>query len=91
MLKDSLQQWRIVAHAREDQLAEPPYAISVPVAGSPFTARYGELREPLYVDVATQESEVWPGTAGLPPPRPVSWAWCSTRWCSARAASASWS
>ena len=62
VLKDSLQQWRIVAHARDDQLAEPPYAISVPVAGSPFTARYGELREPLYVDVSTQDSEVWPGT-----------------------------
>ena len=62
VLKDSLQQWRIVAHVREGQLAEPPYAVSVPVAGSTFTARYGELREPLYVDVKTQDSEVWPGT-----------------------------
>ena len=62
VLKDSLQQWRIVAHVREGQLAEPAYVNSVPVAGSPFTASFAELREPLYVDVTTQESEVWPGT-----------------------------
>jgi signal transduction histidine kinase len=61
VLKDSLQQWRIVAHVRDGQLAEPPYAVSVPVAGSVFTARFGELREPLYVDVATQMAEIWPG------------------------------
>jgi len=62
VLKDSLQQWRIVAHVRGSELGEPPYATNVPVAGSAFTARYGELREPLYVDVRVQDSEVWPGT-----------------------------
>jgi signal transduction histidine kinase len=61
VLKDSLQQWRIVAHVREGQLAEPPYATSVPVAGSVFTARFAELREPLYLSVAEQTSEIWPG------------------------------
>src|SRR6184192_1290450 len=61
VLKDSLQQWRIVAHVREGQLAEPPFATSVPVNGSAFTARFAELREPLYLEIARQETEIWPG------------------------------
>jgi len=63
VLKDSLQEWRIVAHVREGQLGPPPYAVSVPVAGSVFTARYADIREPLYVDVSDQNRtiESWPG------------------------------
>jgi signal transduction histidine kinase len=61
VLKDSLQEWRIVAHVREGQLAQPPFATSVPVAGSTFTARFAELRAPLYLKVADQTTEIWPG------------------------------
>jgi signal transduction histidine kinase len=61
VLKDSLQEWRIVAHVRDGQLAEPPYATSVPVAGSPFTARFADLREPLYLQLAANPGETWPG------------------------------
>ena len=61
VLKDSLQEWRIVAHVREGQLAQPTYANSVPVNGSVFTARFGELREPVYLDVAHDTNEIWPG------------------------------
>jgi signal transduction histidine kinase len=61
VLKDSLQEWRIIAHVREGQLAEPTTAVKVPVAGSPFTERFGQLREPHYVDYATQTEEIWPG------------------------------
>src|ERR1700730_6756364 len=61
VLKDSLQQWRIVAHVRDGQLGEPPFAASVPVNGSPFTARFAELREPMYLEVARQDTELWPG------------------------------
>src|SRR4030088_2073161 len=39
VLKDSLQHWRIVAHVRDGQLGEPPFAASVPVNGSTFPAR----------------------------------------------------
>jgi signal transduction histidine kinase len=46
---------------RDGQLAPPPYAVSVPVAGSEFTTRYADVREPLYVDVANQTAESWPG------------------------------
>jgi signal transduction histidine kinase len=61
VLKDSLQEWRVVAHVREGEIAQPPFAISVPVASSVFTARFGELREPLYIKVSEQMSEIWPG------------------------------
>jgi len=61
VLKDTVQEWRIVAHVRDGKLADPPYATGVPVAGSAFSARFGELHEPLYLDVSAQTSETWPG------------------------------
>jgi len=61
VLKDSLQEWRIIAHVRDGQLAEPAVPVKVPVAGSTFTARFGQLREPHYVEVASPEEEIWPG------------------------------
>jgi signal transduction histidine kinase len=61
VLKDALQEWRIVAHVRDGQLAQPSYASSVPVAGSVFTARFADLREPRYINVEQQMSEIWPG------------------------------
>jgi signal transduction histidine kinase len=61
VLKDSLQEWRIIAHVREGQLAEPSVVAKVPVAGSTFTANFGQLREPHYVDYATEQEEIWPG------------------------------
>ena len=61
VLKDSLQQWRIVAHVHQGQLAQPPFATSVPVSGSAFTARFAELRAPLYLEIARQDTEIWPG------------------------------
>ena len=59
--KDSLQEWRIVAHVRDGQVAQPTYTITVPVAGSDFTARFGELREPVYIDFEQRRTEIWPG------------------------------
>jgi signal transduction histidine kinase len=61
VLKDSLQEWKIVAHARGGQLADPPYAKSVPVAGSMFSTRFAELREPLYLALNDENDEIWPG------------------------------
>ncbi len=59
--KDSLQEWRIVAHVRDGQVAQPTYTLTVPVAGSSFTARFGELAEAAYIDLDSDTSEIWPG------------------------------
>ena len=61
VLKDSMQEWRLIAHVRNGALAEPSYATKVPVAGSTFTHRFAQLREPHYVDVAREQEEIWPG------------------------------
>ena len=58
--RGSLQEWRIAAHVRNGRLEEPPYPISVP-AGSPFGNRFGQPHEPMYLDVAQQYQEFWPG------------------------------
>jgi signal transduction histidine kinase len=57
VLKDLTQEWRVVVHVREGQLAEPTYPTSVPVAGSALA----ELREPRYLNVDQQKEEIWPG------------------------------
>ncbi|HEV3181945.1 MAG TPA: GAF domain-containing sensor histidine kinase [Steroidobacteraceae bacterium] len=62
VLKDSLQEWRIVAHVRDGELAQPSFATSVPVAGSVFTTHFADLREPLYLKIEEHEPvEFWPG------------------------------
>src|SRR6266513_55141 len=61
VLKDSLQEWRVVAHVREGELAQPSFAVSVPVNGSPFTAQFGDLRGPLYLNIERVDSDIWPG------------------------------
>jgi signal transduction histidine kinase len=61
VLKDSLQEWRVVAHVRNGEVASPEYASSVPMAGSVFSTRFADLREPLYLNVSKQRSEIWPG------------------------------
>ncbi len=58
--RDSLQEWRIAAHVNAGKLEEPPYPISVPV-DSPFGYRFGQPHEPMYLDVAQQHQEFWPG------------------------------
>jgi signal transduction histidine kinase len=59
--EDSRQEWRVVAHVHDGQLGSAPYASSVPLAGSAFSDRYGDICEPLYVDVARQVAGTWPG------------------------------
>ena len=59
--KDSLQEWRVIAHVRDGQVAQPPYTPSVPVEGSSFTTRFGELAESAYLDLDSDTREIWPG------------------------------
>jgi signal transduction histidine kinase len=59
--KDSLQEWRIAAHVRNERIEEPPYPISVPMNGSSFGDRFTQPTEPMYLDVEQQSEEFWPG------------------------------
>jgi signal transduction histidine kinase len=62
VLKDSAQEWRIIAHVRDGELHAPSFPATVPVAGSEVTTRFAKLREPMYVEVAKDEAEeFWPG------------------------------
>jgi signal transduction histidine kinase len=61
VLKDSQAEWRIVAHVREGELRQPEYATSVPVSDPVFSSLIAELRAPVYIDVSSQTSEIWPG------------------------------
>jgi signal transduction histidine kinase len=59
--KDTLQEWRILAHVRDGQLEAPPFAASVPFAGSPFTEVFGRSPEPCYMNINVGNWEIWPG------------------------------
>jgi signal transduction histidine kinase len=59
--KDSLQEWRILAHVRDGKLDTPPFATSVPFAGSPFTEVFGRSPEPRYMNIERGNWEIWPG------------------------------
>ena len=59
--KDSLQEWRVVAHVRDGQVEPPPFATSVPFAGSPFTETFASQQGPVYFDVEKETLDIWPG------------------------------
>jgi signal transduction histidine kinase len=59
--KDSLQEWRILAHVRDGRLEPPPFTTSVPFAGSPFTEVFGRSPEPRYMNIEPGNWEIWPG------------------------------
>ena len=59
--KESLREWRVVAHARDGRLETPPFAASVPFAGSPFTEIFGRSSKASYINVEHTNWEIWPG------------------------------
>jgi signal transduction histidine kinase len=59
--KDSLQEWRIVAHVKDGQLEPAPFATSVPFTGSPFTNMLANQQEPVYFDLEKETPDIWPG------------------------------
>jgi len=59
--KDPLQEWRVLAHARDGKLEQAPFATSVPFTGSPFTEVFGRSPEPRYLSVEAGSWEIWPG------------------------------
>jgi signal transduction histidine kinase len=59
--KDSLQEWRVIAHVRDGQVEPPPFATSVPFAGSAFTETFSNQQGPVYIDVQKETLDIWPG------------------------------
>ena len=59
--KDSLQEWRVIAHVRNGQVEPPPFATSVPFAGSAFTEAFASQQGPVYLDVDQETLDIWPG------------------------------
>jgi signal transduction histidine kinase len=59
--KDSLQEWRIVAHVRDGQLTPAPFATSVPFAGSPFHNLLANQQGPAYFNLEHETPDLWPG------------------------------
>jgi signal transduction histidine kinase len=59
--KDSLQEWRIVAHVRDGQLEPAPFATSVPYADSPFTNMLANQQQPVYFNLDHESPDIWPG------------------------------
>jgi signal transduction histidine kinase len=59
--KDSLQEWRVVAHVRDGQLTPAPFATSVPYADSPFTNMLVNQQEPVYFHLDRESPNIWPG------------------------------
>jgi signal transduction histidine kinase len=60
--KDTLQEWRIVAHVRDGQVEQPPFAVSVPFADSPFTNAFAGQEGPAYFNLEKESPDIWPGT-----------------------------
>ncbi|MBS0365678.1 MAG: GAF domain-containing sensor histidine kinase [Proteobacteria bacterium] len=61
VLKESTQEWAIVAHARGGELATPFMPRTIPVAGSVFTQRIAALNAPVHLEIASDSDEIWPG------------------------------
>jgi len=59
--KDTLQEWRIVAHVKDGQLEPAPFATSVPFTGSPFTNMLVNQQEPVYFNLEKETPDIWPG------------------------------
>src|SRR6185437_7927840 len=59
--KESLQEWRILAHVRNGQLETPLVAVSAPFADSPLTELFGRGPQAAYLNVEHTDQEIWPG------------------------------
>ena len=49
------------AHVRDGQVEPPPFATSVPFAGSTFTETFASQQGPVYLDVDQESMDIWPG------------------------------
>jgi signal transduction histidine kinase len=59
--KDTLQEWRVIAHVRDGQVEPPPYAVSVPFADSSFANAFATQQGPAYFNLEKESPDLWPG------------------------------
>ncbi|HEY1284273.1 MAG TPA: GAF domain-containing sensor histidine kinase [Steroidobacteraceae bacterium] len=64
LLKDQLQEWRIIAYVKDGEIAEPNFVTSVSCDQAKFDQRLRAQRTPIYLDLTVDEDAdcVWPGT-----------------------------
>jgi signal transduction histidine kinase len=62
--KDTLQEWRIVAFARNGEISDPTFPVSLSRDQAKFDKRLRDQRVPVYLDFDVPEDAecVWPGT-----------------------------
>jgi len=64
LLKDSVQEWRVIAYVREGAILDPTFPQSVPCSQAPFDQRLRAARGPIVLDLEDEQDAklVWPGT-----------------------------
>lgn len=64
LLKEAMQEWRIIAYVQDGEIAEPTFPVSVPCDQAKFDKRLREQRDAVYLDFDVPEDAelVWPGT-----------------------------
>ncbi|HVY79763.1 MAG TPA: GAF domain-containing sensor histidine kinase [Steroidobacteraceae bacterium] len=65
--KEALQEWRILAYARNGEITEPTFPVSLTREQAKFDERLRALREPQYLDLTVPADLecVWPGTVDM--------------------------
>jgi len=53
--------WSKIAHAKHGQSMVRAVPESVPLEGSALAERFGQRSEPVYIDLAREQPELWPG------------------------------
>lgn len=64
VLKEAVQEWRIVAYVQDGQITEPNFRASVPCNEAGFDQLLRATREPISLDLESERDAelVWPGT-----------------------------
>ncbi len=67
LLKESVQEWRVIAYVRDGLILDPSFPMSVPCGQAPFDQRLRAAREPITLDLEDEQDAklVWPGTIGM--------------------------
>jgi len=62
VLKDALNEWRVIANVRDGQIEDPPFPPAIKLDQAPFTNALLNAREPRYIDLESEPNLLWPGS-----------------------------